>query len=178
MRFCALLVALVAAAAAWAAGYGPLVVALLAVIAWARTKRTARPAGGAWRTTTVRGHLHGGRDGKLIATHEAGHVAATRALGGRVRSARIWDDGGLVQATIPDTPLAAVTFLRAGAVAAGTSRGAGADNDAIRKELRAIPARERRDLERQATRDARRIVSRASTQIRRDAATMRERGRL
>ena len=71
------------------------------------------------------GHAHGDR--RLIARHEAGHVAAARAVGGRVVSAEASDREGLVRAVVPNVQ-ASVTFLRAGgtrpvlvAAAPGTS---------------------------------------------------------
>ncbi|GAA4554379.1 hypothetical protein [Pseudonocardia xishanensis] len=179
MRFYLGVTIAVAAAIAWAAGYGPVLVAaaVLTLLGWARS-RTGTTAGG-YRAVSVRGHSHGGRDGTLIAKHEAGHATVARGYGGRVRSARIWDDGGLVQAELPtDDPEAAIAFWKGGEIAAGTGRGAGADRDLIRRELRKVPANQRRDLERRATKQARRIVSRASGQIRRDAATLRAKGHL
>lgn len=133
------------------------------------------------RSVQVRGHAHGAGARQEVATHEAGHVAAGRALGGRIRSATVSSDGrsGLVHVTLPtEDPGAAIAFWRAGALAAGTSRGASADDDLIRRELRGVPARDRRRVRRDAERAARRIVSRHASAIRRDAARLDERGRL
>jgi hypothetical protein len=137
---------------------------------------------GARRTNTVTtagrmavGHAHGDRG--VIARHEAGHVAAARAVGGQVISATASNSEGLVRAVVPDVR-ASVTFLRAGRYAAGTRRGCGGDECAERAELRDVPRGERRQLVRDADRDARRIVRQYSGQIGRDARTLEQRGRL
>jgi hypothetical protein len=152
-------------------GVAALVLAGLALMVATR----ARVGAGAGRVA----HVHGGLRGE-IARHEAGHAVAARALGGKVLSAQIYrgDRGGLVQARIPAGPLPAVTFLLAGQVAAGTTRGADADNAEIRRELRGLPRAEQRHITRTATRDARRIVARHGARLRRDTATLTERGRL
>lgn len=145
------------------------VVGLLALLA---------KAGGGGRAATgrmVSGHAHG--PSRTIARHEAGHVAAVRAVGGRVVSANADADGGLVRAVVPDVR-ASVTFLRAGRYAAGTSRGCSGDEASIRAELRDVPRSERGRLLREADRDARRIVRQHAGQIRRDAATLGRRGTL
>lgn len=130
-----------------------------------------------WRR--LHGHGHGG-DRPTIARHEAGHAAAARAVGGRVTSAVMYggERGGLVQARIPDGPLPAVTFLMAGEIAAGTSRGTAGDRVAIRKELRGLSGSEAARVRRTATRDAHRIVRRASGRIESDARTLERKGRL
>lgn len=164
-------------------GRGVLALAIAAVMAtvlrFMKTRRApGQLAGG--RSIAVRGHLHGSGGRNRIATHEAGHVRAARALGGRVCSARVFDgtSGGLVLASIPDTPLAAVTFLAAGRVAAGTGAGAGADDALIRAELRRVPSSMRGQVRRQGYRDAARIVSSGRGQIRRDAVKLAKNGRL
>lgn len=137
-------------------------------------RSSGRFAGG--RSVSVHGHAHGPR---AVHKHEAGHAVAARALGGSVISAEVYDNGGgLVQAYIPSGPLPAATFLYAGQIAAGTTAGAGADNDLIRRELRELPSAERDRVRAQARRDARRIVNSRSGEIRRDAARLNERGRL
>lgn len=127
----------------------------------------------------LHGHGHGG-DRPTIARHEAGHAAAARAVGGRVTSAVMYsgERGGLVQARIPDGPLPAVTFLMAGEIAAGTSRGTAGDRAAIRKELRGLSGSDAARVRRTATRDARRIVRRAAGRIDSDARTLERKGRL
>lgn len=126
------------------------------------------------------GHGHGG-DRPTIARHEAGHAAAARALGGTVRSAVMHpgNRGGMVHVTLPNGDAqAAITFWMAGEIAAGTSRGASDDRHLIRKELRGLNRSEAARVRSAATRDARRIVSRASGRIARDAATLDRTGRL
>lgn len=160
-------------------GLGPalLLVLLAAAAVWAFNRRPTM----AGRSVAVRGHAHGTGARQEVAVHEAGHVAAARALGGRVRSATVSRDGhsGLVQATLPTgDSQAAITFLAAGKFAAGTSRGASADDDLIRRELRRLPTGDRSRVRRDAERDARRIVSSHAGRIRRDAARLDERGSL
>lgn len=153
-----------------APGAGVLLVGGLVVAVAAR--------GGGGRATSgrmVAGHAHGTR--RLIARHEAGHVAAARAVGGRVISATADDREGLVRAQVPDVR-ASITFLRAGRYAAGTRRGCWGDEQAERAELRDVPRGERRQLVRDADRDARRIVREHRGQIRRDARTLERTGRL
>lgn len=133
------------------------------------------------RSVSVRGHAHGSGARQEVATHEAGHAVAAKALGGRVRSATVSADGrsGLVRATLPDSrPETAIAFWRAGAIAAGTSRGASADDALIRRELRTVPAGQRAQVRRDAERQARRIVTRHRAQIRRDATHLDQKGRL
>jgi hypothetical protein len=159
-------------------GLGPalLLVLLAAVAVWALGGRST-----AGRSVAVRGHAHGSGALQEVATHEAGHAVAARALGGRVRSATVSADGrsGLVRATLPtQSSQAAITFWAAGRIAAGTSRGASADDDLIRRELRTVPSAERGRMRRAAERDAARIVSRSAGPIRRDAARLIERRRL
>ena len=150
------LVVLAAAAGAWA---------------WGKARGGGRVASG---RAVVR-HAHGDR--RTIAWHEAGHVVAARAVGGRGHSAVASDTEGLVQATVPDVR-ASVTFLRAGRYAAGTRRGCWGDEQAERAELRDVPRADRGQLVRDADRDARRIVRQHRGQIRRDAAALESRGRL
>jgi hypothetical protein len=135
-------------------------------------------AGGA-RKLAVRGHSHAG-DKPKSARHEAGHAAAARALGGKVHSATLNRDGtGYVDATLPrDDARDALVFLMAGRKAAGTSRGAGHDKAAEARILAKVPADQRAKVRRTAERQASRVVSAQSGRIRRDAATLMERGRL
>lgn len=164
-------------------GFGPLVAGLrvigVAALVLAGLTVAARWGGGRSSTRGGVAHVHGGQR-EEIARHEAGHAVAARAVGGRVTSARIYhgDRGGLVQARLPEGPLPAVTFLLAGQVAAGTTRGAGADNAAIRRELRGMPGPDARRIRRQATRDAHRILARHSGALHRDAATLTRKGHL
>lgn len=153
--------------ALWAVGAG----GAIATALWALARRgsTGRLAGG----RAVMGHGHGTQ--RIISRHEAGHAAAARALGGRVRSMRMWSDGGLVQATLPTSdPQAAITFLRAGRYAAGTGAGCSGDDDLVRRELRDVPRADRARVRRDADRDARRIVRQRAGEIRRDAARLLE----
>lgn len=139
---------------------------------------TGRSAGG--RSVTVRGHAHVHKGGgpHRASRHEAGHAAAARGVGGKVRSARVFSDGtGLVNATVPDAR-SAITFLLAGQIANGSTEGAGADNALVRRTLREFPARERSSVLAGATQEARRIVRQRSGQIDRDARTLDRRGRL
>jgi hypothetical protein len=124
-------------------------------------------------------HVHGGQR-EDIARHEAGHAVAARAVGGRVTSARIYsgDRGGLVQTRLPQGPLPAVTFLIAGQIAAGTTTGAGADNAAIRRELRGMSGGDARRVRTQATRDATRILARRSSEVDRNTDTLIRKGHL
>lgn len=134
---------------------------------WARRARRA-----------VTGHTHVGPV-SLSARHEAGHMAAARYVGGEVTSARLYRDGsGLVQARVPDNPRAVVTFLLAGAAAAGTDRGAEFDQAAIQEVLDRVPAAERGRVLRKARADTDRIVSAGAEEIARNAALLQERGRL
>jgi hypothetical protein len=124
----------------------------------------------------VAGHAHGER--KLISRHEAGHAVVARAVGGRVRSATMTDNDGLVRARIPDDPVKVVAFLAAGRYAAGTGRGCSADYAAIRKELRGVPSKHRGQVKCDGLRLARRTVAARSGEIRRSAARLSQHGRL
>lgn len=163
-----------------------IIVVLAGIALWgfskAKPSKSAAPSAG--RYIAVKGHAHGPASTstrRLIAKHEAGHAVAARALGGKVVSAEVYDDGegGMVWARLPSNSAEdAVAFLLAGQIAAGTSRGSSADNAAIRAELRTVKGSERSQVRRDATRSARRIVSKNSGQIRRDAATLDKHGRL
>jgi hypothetical protein len=150
-----------------------------ALARFAASLATPAPAMGLMQ---VRGHAHGTGSNlrRKIAKHEAGHAVAAEAVGGRVLSAEVFDgeQGGLVRARIPNTPLARATFLIAGQVAVNSAEGAGADNDEIRRVLRDVPGRERGQVKAQAKRDARRIVSAHSGAVRRYTRTLNEKGRL
>lgn len=126
----------------------------------------------------VTGHTHTGPV-SLSARHEAGHMAAARHVGGRVTSARLHRDGsGLVTARIPDDARSTVTFLLAGAAAAGTDRGAELDHAVIEEVLDGVPAGDRNYVLRQARKDTQRIMSARAYEIERDAALLQEHGRL
>jgi hypothetical protein len=129
-------------------------------------------AGGRYAT----GHGHGDR--KLIAQHEAGHAVVATAIGGRVKSAELGNDWGLVRAEVPDDDVKHVAFLAAGRFAAGTGRGCSADDDAIRRVLRQVPSNTRGQVRRDGIRLARRTVSSRAGEIRRAAARLNEKGRL
>lgn len=129
-------------------------------------------------TRTATGHAHVGPL-SLSARHEAGHMVAARYVGGHVTSAQLYrDGGGFVQARIPDKPQSVVTFLLAGALAAGTDRGAEDDFAAVDRELSEVPIGERSRVLRDARADARRIVSRRAEEIARDAERLEQNGRL
>lgn len=148
---------------------GVLVLGGAAVAIWALAGR--RPAGRLAGGRAVMSHGHGTQ--RIISRHEAGHAAAARALGGRVRSMRMWKDGGEVQATLPTSdPQAAITFWRAGRYAAGTGAGCSADDGFVRRELRDVPRADRARVRRDADRDARRIVRQRAGEIRRTAARL------
>jgi hypothetical protein len=151
-----------------------LLLGCLAVGWWVAYGRSGKSAATSGRMVSIHGH---GSDRPTIAVHEAGHVAGAIGVGGRVRSARMNDNSGLVQATVPDAK-AAITFLAAGAAAAGTKCGADHDEALIRKTLKEYPRAERAGVEREARADAARIVRSRSAQIRRNAARLNERGRL
>lgn len=128
------------------------------------------------RSVAIRGHGH---DRPTIARHEAGHAAAARALGGRVRSATVTNSSGLVRAQLPTSDAqAAITFWAAGAAAAGTHAGAHADEQLIRRELRMLPPEDRRRVEHAARADAARIVRQHAGRIDRDAVRLDQKGRL
>lgn len=144
---------------------GVLVLGGLVVAVWALAGRTSgRPAAG----RAMVGYGHGTQ--RLISRHEAGHAAAARALGGRVRRVEVWKDGGLTSVTLPrDDPQDAITFWRAGRHAAGTGAGCSDDDRLIRRELRRVPSADRSRVRRDADRDARRIVRRSAGPIRKEA---------
>lgn len=150
-----------------------LLLGCLAVGWWVAYGRSSGSAT-AGRMVSIHGH---GSDRPTIAQHEAGHVAGALGVGGRVRSATMTDSSGLVRAVVPDAR-AAITFLAAGAVAAGTKRGADHDEAEIRRTLREFPRDQRQQVEREARADAARIVRQRAAAIRRDAARLDERGRL
>jgi hypothetical protein len=133
------------------------------------------------RARGLAGHAHGGNRA-LVAQHEAGHAVAARALGGRVRSAEVYrNGGGLVTWDMPanlSSPQNNVTFLLAGQYAAGTRAGCGGDQATIRSELRKVPRADRAAVQRAADRRARQIVSSRQGEIRRVAAKLDENGRL
>ncbi|MHA6626860.1 hypothetical protein ACU61A_15605 [Pseudonocardia sichuanensis] len=169
----ALAVAVVVGGLLLASDHGAILVGAILVACLLAGRRSAPAARGRY----VSGHAHGER--ALIARHEAGHAVVTKALGGRVRSAEVGDGWGLVQAELPDDdPVKAVAFLRAGREAVGTGRGCSADDDAIRKELRRVPSRERGQVKRDGIRLARREVAKRRGEIKRYGRELDERGRL
>jgi len=143
-------------------------------VGWLVARRTSGTASTAGRMVNIHGH---GGDRPTIAIHEAGHVAGALGVGGKVLSATMTDTTGLVRAKVPDAKTA-ITFLAAGAAAAGTKRGADHDEAEIRRTLREFPRDQRTQVEREARADASRIVRSRAAAIRRDAARLDERGRL
>lgn len=135
----------------------------------------------AGRYVAVQGHAHGSGSGlrRKIAKHEAGHAIAAKALGGSVVSAQLFDGnrGGVVRAQLPNAR-AHAAFLLAGQYAVNSSEGASADNAALRQVLREFPSNERGRVRSEAKREARRIVSNRSGEIRSYARKLDERGRL
>lgn len=143
--------------------------AVVLTVASARLRASTGPG------RTAAGHGHGTQ--QMVARHEAGHAAAARALGGTVRSVRMWQGGGFTDARLPNhDPQAAITFWRAGRHAAGTGSGCSADDSLIRRELRSVPRADRARVARDADRDARRIVRRDAARIRRDAQRLLQTG--
>lgn len=158
-----------------ASGYPAMLLGAIVVAAvlWVGTAPgSPAPAGARY----VSGHSHGLR--KFIAKHEGGHVVAAKAVGGRVTSAWMTDDEGLVQARIPDEPVKVVAFLAAGRAAVNSGRGCSADDAEIRKELRRVPSRDRAQVKRDGLRLARRITSSRSGEVKRFADRLIEKGRL
>lgn len=127
----------------------------------------------------VGGHAHGSNRAR-VATHEAGHVVAARALGGRVLSAEVYSNGGgLVTWNMPAKVHSAetnVAFLLAGQYAAGTSAGCSGDQAEIRRQLRGMPDAGR--VRSRAASRARSIVASHRGEIRRVAAQLDDKGRL
>lgn len=162
-----------------AAAAAVFMLALVGIAVWAFGSGGS-PRAAMGRSVQVRGHAHThpGGSAHRAARHEAGHAAAARGVGGKVRSARVFTDGtGLVQATVPNAR-AAVIFLLAGQIAHGSSEGASADNAAVKKTLREFPAKERSAVLADAKTEARRIVRQRSGEIARDTRKLNERGRL
>ncbi|HEY9354636.1 MAG TPA: hypothetical protein VIP28_15345 [Nocardioides sp.] len=155
-------------------GYGAAMVAALVI---------ALLLAGGVRLAAVGGHAHGGNRAR-VAQHEAGHVVAARAVGGRVRSARLHSNGGgLVTWDMSARPLAEevesnLAFLKAGELAAGTTEGCSGDQAAIRRQLRRLPAGERSAAQSRANAKARSIVSSRHGEIRRVADRLNQKGRL
>jgi len=179
MRLLLGLAVAIAGVAAWARGFGPLVLGLLilAAVLWVRAKIRTTTGPGA-----VLGHSHGGTRAR-IATHEAGHVVGARGVGGRVTSAWLTNDEGHVSWDMPHRDLedevrSNLTFLIAGEYAAGTGQGCGGDRDSYRRQLRRLPTEDRSRVRSTANRDARRIVSSNRGEIRRVAERLNENGRL
>ena len=138
-------------------------------------------------TTTGRlaigGHLHAGTR-STTARHEAGHVVAARAVGGRVKSAQVHGNGGgLVRWTgihgsEREQVVANIAFLRAGRYAAGTGEGCGGDDESVRKMLKYLPPAERSAALREGEAQGRRIVASRQGEINKVADRLDERGRL
>ena len=167
---------LVAGLVAASKGYGGLLVAALVV---------ALLLGGGVKVATSRtvaGHAHGGTRAR-IATHEAGHVVAARAVGGRVLDARMSNHDGYVSWDMSHRDLAEevasnLTFLKAGEIAAGSGEGCGSDRAAYRQELRRLPSNVRGKVRSHAESHARRIVRSRQGEIRKVAEKMNRDGRL
>jgi hypothetical protein len=137
---------------------------------------------GTSRSRAVAGHAHGGTRAR-IATHEAGHVVAARAVGGRVTSARMDDHGGRVQwdmssRNLVDEITSNVAFLRAGELAAGTRSGCGGDRASVKQQLRRLPSGQRGVVLRAGEQKARQIVRSRSGEIARVADVLNQKGRL
>lgn len=136
-------------------GVAVAVVAGLAVVARART--FAATVGG--RKMAVRtGPGHGTR---VAARHEGGHVAVTRAVGGRVTGARIYPDGsGVTWLRLPRgaSVVDQVAVDVAGEVAANTSFGCGSDQAYMRAALAQLPPGERAAAKRAGYARARGVV--------------------
>ncbi|MGH3939740.1 MAG: M50 family metallopeptidase [Pseudonocardiaceae bacterium] len=109
-----------------------------------------------------------------VARHEAGHVAAARALGGSVGTVRLYPDGtGRTYAYgLPADPQSQVTFLVAGEIAAGTAQGAEGDHAEIDKVLSGLAPAEWDRIESAARTQATRIVAERADEIDRDAARL------
>lgn len=138
-------------------------------------------------STGAPGHGHG-HTRESVARHEAGHVVAARAVGGRVLSARVDDGGwlsgpsGRVEWDMSGRPLRAevegnVAFLAAGRHA-GPGSGCSGDMAAIDRQIRRLPAAQRSAVRRAGESRARQIVSSRRGEIARTAARLDERGRL
>jgi len=94
----------------------------------------------------------GGHGTKLAAHHESGHIAVTRAVGGRVLCAHIYPDGsGVTYLKLPANTSAIdrIAVDVAGEVAAGSNEGCESDQTYMRAVLNRLPAHER-----EAARDA------------------------
>lgn len=135
------------------------------------------------RTSAVVGHSHGSQRA-TIATHEAAHVVAARAVGGTVTSARMNDHGGRVKWEMRDPNSLAVevtqnvAFLRAGEFSAGDDGGCGGDRASVRQQLRRLPSGQRGVVLRAGEQRARQIVASRSGEIARVADRLNRKGRL
>ena len=133
------------------------------------------------RPRPVAGHSHAGTR-RSTARHEAGHVVAARKVGGRVKSANVYDNGGGlvtwtgVNGTDREQVVANIAFLRAGRYAAGTGAGCGGDDATVRQLLRYLPTTDRAAAKREGEAEARRIVSSSRGEIRRIATHLDKKG--
>jgi hypothetical protein len=125
---------------------GPTVVGVLVVGAagWAllAARSRARYIGGPRMIV----HTRGNSDREVAAWHEAGHVAMTRAVGGKVKAVAIHNDGsGYTSLRLPRgiEPAARVAVDVSGEVGSGTSAGCSSDHSYMRSLLRTLPAGER-----------------------------------
>jgi hypothetical protein len=87
-----------------------------------------------------------GHGTRFAARHEGGHIAVTRAVGGRVHSAQLFPDGsGVTYLTLPRGATVAeqVAVDVAGSVATGSSWGCSSDFDYMRQALATLPPAER-----------------------------------
>jgi hypothetical protein len=122
------------------------------------------------------GHSHG-NDMDTLRLHEAGHVVAGKAVGGKIKSVTVspWT-GGWVEWNPPKWPItdaegaqSQITFLLAGELAAGSREGCNYDRASVEYFLRKIPSGQRESTRRAATRHAQQIVSSKRSEINRVA---------
>lgn len=162
-----------------AATGGVLVVALLVVVvlvALLRSRAGGR-GGGRGRRVSI-GHSHGGTS-RIIARHEAGHVAVARAVGCTDITVEAWDGGGVTHAGAGGMDaLSRVAIARGGQYATSSRRGCAGDDDIVRDALRGVPRDQRSQVRRDGEALGRQAVRRAGGQIRRDAVTIERTGRL
>lgn len=116
----------------------------------------------------------------LAARHEAGHVVVAREYGAKTISAQINPDGSgrTDWCCVRRDPQLLVAIMVAGVVAAGTDEGAKDDYADIDQVLQGVPAGERDRIASAARGEAARIVAERTSEIERDAAVLRDRGRL
>jgi hypothetical protein len=125
-------------------------------------------------------HCDPDADCALSARHEAGHKAVADEYGWSVESVTISPDGdGATTVRVPcSCPEQRVVLALAGAVSAGTAFGAEDDFASANDDLKTVPKRQWAQVKAHAQGDAERIVAKRRAQIDRDAAQLRETGRL